>query len=40
VQTDANKKGSTIPLINNLEITEVFKDKDEEEEAGVTDFIK
>jgi len=39
-QTDANKKGSTVPLINNLEITGIFKDEDEEEEASVMDFIK
>jgi len=37
---NANKEGSTIPLIDNLEITEVFKDKDEEEEVSVTDFIR
>jgi len=36
---DANKKGSTIPFIDNLEIIEVFKDKDKEEEASVIDFI-
>jgi len=39
-QTDANKEGSTTPLINNLEIIEVFKDKDKEEEASVTDLIR
>ena len=39
VQTDANKKGSTAPLINNLEIIEVFKDKDKEEGVSVMDFI-
>jgi len=39
-QTDANKEGSTIPLINNLEITEVFKDKDKEEGVSVIDFIR
>ena len=37
---DANKEGSTTPLINNLEIIEVFKNKDKEEEVSVTDFIK
>jgi len=37
---DANKKGSTAPLINNLEIIEVFKDKNKEEEVGVIDFIR
>jgi len=36
---DANKEDSTIPFINNLEIIKIFKDKDKEEEAGVTDFI-
>jgi len=36
---DANKKGSTVPFINNLEITEVFKDEDEEKEVSITDFI-
>ena len=33
------KEGSTIPLINNLEIQDVFKDKDIKEGAGVTDLI-
>jgi len=37
---DANKEGSTTPLINNLEIIEVFKDKDKKEEASVIDFIR
>jgi len=36
---DANKKNSTAPFINNLEITEVFKDEDKEEEASITDLI-
>jgi len=36
---DANKEGSTIPFINNLEIIEIFKDKNKEEEVSVTDFI-
>jgi len=39
-QIDANKKGGTAPLINNLEIIEVFKDKNKEEEASVINFIK
>jgi len=39
VQIDANKKGSTVPFIDNLEIIEVFKDKDKEEEVSITDFI-
>ena len=34
-----NKEGSTASLINNLEIIEVFKDKDKKEEISVTDFI-
>jgi len=37
---DVNKEGSTIPLINNLEIIEVFKDKDKEEEVSIIDFIR
>jgi len=37
---DANKEGSTAPLINNLKIIKVFKDKDEEEEASIIDFIR
>jgi len=37
---NANKEGNTAPLINNLEIIEVFKDKDKEEEASVIDFIR
>jgi len=36
---DANIKGSTTLFINNLEITKVFKDEDEEEEVSVMDFI-
>ena len=36
---DSNKEGSTTPLIDNLEIIEVFKDKDKEEEASIIDFI-
>jgi len=39
-QADVNKEGSTAPLINNLEIIEVFKDEDKEEEVSVTDLIK
>jgi len=38
-QMSLNKEGSTIPLINNLKIIEIFKDKGKEEEAGVTDLI-
>jgi len=40
MQTDANKEGSTTPLINNLKIIEVFKDKDKEKEVSVIDFIR
>jgi len=36
---DVNKEGSIALFINNLEIIKVFKDKDKEEEASVTDFI-
>jgi len=36
---DASKKNGTAPLINNLEIIKVFKNKDEEEEASVMDLI-
>jgi len=35
----ANKEESTAPLINNLEITKVFKDEDKEEEVNIIDFI-
>jgi len=36
---NVNKKDSTIFLINNLKIIKVFRDKDGEKEASVTDFI-
>ena len=36
---DANKNGSIIPFIDNLEIIKVFKDEDEKEEASVMNFI-
>ena len=36
---DVNKEGSTTFFINNLEIVEIFKDKDKKEGASVTDFI-
>ena len=36
---DVNKKDSTIPFINNLEIIKIFKDEDKEEEASVIDLI-
>ena len=32
---DANKKSCTTPFINNLEIIEIFKDKNKEEEVSV-----
>jgi len=37
---DLNKEGNTAPLINNLEIIEVFKDKNKKEEVSVTDLIR
>jgi len=37
---DANKEGSITLLINNLEITEVFKDEDKEKEVSVMDLIR
>jgi len=40
VQTDINKKGSTALLIDNLEIIEVFEDKDKKKEVSVMDLIK
>jgi len=36
---DANEENSTASLINNLEIIEVFRDKDKEEEASIMDLI-
>jgi len=36
---DANKKDSTAPFINNLEIIKIFKDKDKKEEVSVIDLI-
>jgi len=39
-QTGANKEGNTAPLINNLEIIEVFKDEDKKEEVSVIDLIR
>jgi len=36
---DANKEDGTVLFINNLEIIEVFKDENKEEEASVIDFI-
>ena len=40
MQTNVNKEGNTAPLIDNLEIIEVFKDEDKEEEVSVMDFIR
>ena len=40
MQANANKEGSTIFFIDNLEIIEVFKDKDKKKEVSVTDFIR
>jgi len=37
---DANEEDNTVPLINNLEIIEVFEDKDKEKEVSVMDFIR
>ena len=37
---DLNKEDSTTPLINNLEIIEVFEDEDKEEEVSVIDLIR
>jgi len=36
---DANKEGSIVPFIDNLEIIKIFKDEDKEEEVSITDFI-
>ena len=36
---DTNKESGTIPFINNLEIIEVFKDKNKEEGASVINLI-
>jgi len=37
---DANKEGSTAPLINNLEIIKIFKHKDKKEEVSITNLIR
>jgi len=39
MQVDANKESGTAPLINNLKMAEIFKDKDKEEGVSVTDLI-
>jgi len=36
---DANKEGSTVLFINNLEIIKVFKVEDKEEEVSIMDLI-
>ena len=36
---DVNKEDGTVPLINNLEIIEIFRDEDKKEGISVTDFI-
>jgi len=36
---DVNKEGGTVFFINNLEIIEVFKDKDREEGMSIMDLI-
>jgi len=35
-----DKEDNTTPFINNLKITEIFKDKAKEEEASIMDLIK
>jgi len=37
---DLNKEGGTTLLIDNLEITEVFKDEDKEKKASIMDLIR
>jgi len=36
---DTNKEGGTAPFINNLEIIEIFRDEDKEEEVSIMDLI-
>jgi len=36
---DEDEKGGITPLINNLKIVKIFKDKVKEEEASVTNLI-
>jgi len=38
-QMNEEEEEDTAPLIRNLEIQEIFKDEDREEEASVTDLI-
>ena len=33
------KEGYTIPLVNDLEIEGIFKDKDREGESSITDLV-
>jgi len=35
-----NEEGSTVPLIDNLEIIKVFKDEDKEKGVNVIDLIR
>ena len=37
---DVNKEGSTVLLINNLEIIKVFKDEDKKEKVSIIDLIR
>jgi len=39
VAIGVNKKGNTIPLINNLKIIDIFKDKNREEEVSIINLI-
>jgi len=39
VAISINEKRDTAPLIDNLKIIKIFKDKDREEEVNITDFI-
>jgi len=36
---NANKEDGTAPFINNLEIIEIFRDKDKKEKVSITDLI-
>jgi len=36
---DINKEDGTVPFINNLEMIEIFRDEDKEEEVSVIDLI-
>jgi len=39
-RTNVNEEDSTAPLINNLEIIEIFKDKVKEEEVSIINLIR